>query len=124
MQYLAIFLGGGLGSLCRFYLSRFNGFNGTWMPWGTLTANFMSCIVLGFITAYLMAKTGQNPIFKPLLAVGFCGGFSTFSTFSLETFNLLKQGQMVCAFTNISLSIVLCLLALFIGFSLQAYCFK
>ena len=117
-QYLIIFIGGGLGSLCRFSLSRYNQLHDL-LPYGTMAANFLSCIVLGFITAHLAEKTGEVHIsLKPLLAIGFCGGFSTFSTFSLETFELLKRGETSYAFFNVTISVFICLVALYLGFAL------
>ncbi len=118
MQYIAIFIGGGLGSLIRFALSKFNSLHGL-LPIGTMTANFLSCIVLGFMAALLASRSDIAPTIKAFFAVGFCGGFSTFSTFSLETFQLLKSGQTFWAAANIGISIGICLIALYIGMSLQ-----
>ena len=116
--YIAIFLGGGFGSLCRFGLSRMNLW-GYALPLGTMAANFLSCIVLGFVVAFFASKTSLSPgeqAIKLFFAVGFCGGFSTFSTFTLETLLMLQKGDFVTAFGHISLSIVVCLVALMIGF--------
>jgi len=115
MHYLAIFIGGGLGSLCRFWLSQYNGIWSAYLPVGTMLANFLSCIVLGFITTFLATKTDMSTTIKPLIAIGFCGGFSTFSTFSLETFNLLANGQTYYALANVLISMLICLLALYLG---------
>lgn len=120
LHYLAIFLGGGFGSLCRFALSKWNGYPSTLLPIGTMAANFLSCIVLGYVAALLLEKGEDlHDTFKPFFAVGFCGGFSTFSTFSLETFTLLQSGHSFHAFLNVGLSLCICLIALWIGFWLQ-----
>lgn len=120
LQYFAIFLGGGFGSLCRFALSKWNGHPATLLPIGTIAANFLSCIVLGFVAALLIQKGDDlHHTFKPFFAIGFCGGFSTFSTFSLETFTLLQNGNTTHALVNVGLSLGICLVALWIGFSLQ-----
>ncbi|MEZ4885377.1 MAG: fluoride efflux transporter CrcB [Chitinophagales bacterium] len=120
IHYLAIFLGGGFGSLCRFAMSRWNGHPATLLPIGTIAANFLSCIVLGFVAGLLIEKGDDlHQVFKPFFAVGFCGGFSTFSTFSLETFALLQSGNTIHAFINVALSLIVCLLALWVGFWLQ-----
>ncbi|MGB0932468.1 MAG: fluoride efflux transporter CrcB [Chitinophagales bacterium] len=120
LQYLAIFLGGGFGSLCRFALSKWNGYPTTLLPIGTIAANFLSCIILGFVAALLIQKGNDlHETFKPFFAIGFCGGFSTFSTFSLETFTLLQNGNTAHALVNVGLSLGICLVALWIGFWLQ-----
>ncbi len=120
LHYIAIFLGGGLGSLCRFVLSKWNGHPSTLLPLGTIAANFLSCIVLGYIAA-LMLEKGEDlhDAFKPFFGVGFCGGFSTFSTFSLETLTLLQNGHSLHALLNVGLSLGIGLVALWIGFWLQ-----
>lgn len=117
MTYAAIFVGGGLGSLCRFYLSQANAW-GAW-PLGTILANFLSCIVLGFTTTYLAQKgsTSLLPI-KALIGIGFCGGFSTFSTFSLETYQMLQKSQFTLAFAHVNISMLVCLLGLWLGMGL------
>lgn len=121
MQYLAIFVGGGLGSLLRFAFSKINGESYAVLPFGTIIANFLSCIVLGFVMALLVSKTPVSPSVKLFFAVGFCGGFSTFSTFSFETYQFLEKGDFLMAFVNVFMSIFVCLVALYIGISLQKW---
>jgi len=113
---LAVFIGGGLGSLCRYALSNLN--TNSSFAYGTLLANFLSSLFLGYIAAY-MADKSINPAIGLLLATGFCGGFSTFSTFSIEAFSLLKNGESTLAFLYILVSILIGLLAIFIGYKLQ-----
>jgi len=113
---LAVFIGGGLGSLCRYALSTFNANNS--IAYGTLLANFISSLILGYLAAYIIDKN-LNPTLSLLLATGFCGGFSTFSTFSLEAFSLLKNGEATLAFIYILASICIGLIAIFLGFRLQ-----
>ena len=81
-------------------------------PYATLTANIVSCIVLGYLVA--IQKDLSDPL-RLLLLVGFCGGFSTFSTFSNETFALFQEGNYTYAFINILVSVVVCLIAIYIG---------
>lgn len=102
-QILAVFVGGGLGSVCRYALSRL--FSESTFLWGTLSANFAACAVLGFLIGFQL----QQPLpvsWKLLLATGFCGGFSTFSTFVLELVDLHQQGSPTGAFTYLAVSLV------------------
>jgi len=115
-EVFLVFAGGGLGSLLRYQLGRF--INQTYLsafPTATLMVNIVACFLLGLIMGYLSHPEHQNQAAKLLLAVGFCGGFSTFSTFSYETLLLIRQGQTTLALGNIFLSIILCLIATFTG---------
>ena len=89
---LYVFIGGGLGSVLRFGLSKFvlSSFN-TKLPLGTLSANVLSCVIIGVLLSFYKEYILESNLLKPLILIGFCGGFSTFSTFSLETLELLKQ---------------------------------
>jgi len=111
-----VFAGGGLGSLLRYQLGRF--INQTYLPtfpFATLVINIVASFILGCVLGYLAGQENQNQPLKFLLAVGFCGGFSTFSTFSYETLTLFRQGQITIAFGNILLNVVLCLAATYLG---------
>lgn len=110
---LAIFVGGGLGSLARVGVS-FAGANmfDTKFPIGTLFANLLSVIVLGLVVGVFSHKF-QSESVKALILLGFCGGFSTFSTFSYETFNLMKTGYFWMAVANVFISVIAGLLILY-----------
>lgn len=114
MNALAIFIGGGLGSLARYGLGLLIA---RWaagpFPWGTWLVNLLATGLLVAITASAAPQLGTlsrpHQALLLLATTGFCGGFSTFSTFSLETLRLLESGHVLAAALNIGLSITGCL---------------
>ncbi len=108
-SFLAVFLGGGLGSVCRFAISSLmpvpSGHLGAF-PFRTFLANILGCFFIGLLSA-LFLDSSVRPELKNFLVAGFCGGFTTFSTFSREGFDLLASGQYAVAVTYMALSLVL-----------------
>lgn len=111
-SWIAVFLGGGLGSLARYGLSRWIGAPASGFPWATFGANVLACLVLGGAFYYFRQRGNDLPFSQLLILTGFCGGFSTFSTFSLETLHLLQAGQTLMAMIYVSVSIFCCLMLL------------
>jgi fluoride exporter len=106
--WLLIFLGGGVGSMVRFAVSLFltNRF-GTGFPYGTLSVNICGSFMLGIIIALCGERVNVlSEEWRFLLAVGFCGGFTTFSTLSLELFTMLQSGRVLPALVYIGVSLV------------------
>ena len=115
IQLISVFVGGGLGSLCRFGISKYISSQNFFIEWpvATLLANMFSCIVMGLMV-YLGLKMELSDHLKTFVLVGFCGGFSTFSTFSMETLLLMRSGGFLWATGNVLISVVACITILFL----------
>ncbi len=107
---LFVFLGGGLGSIARYGISEMVKSNfKTAFPVATLCSNVISCLILALTVGIFSYKTGSNSALKLLIVVGFCGGFSTFSSFSYETVELMRTGNTLIAIANIVISVTVCI---------------
>ena len=114
-SYLLVFLGGGLGSMARLLVSRMVVAQPGHFPLATFTANVISSLLLGVLLYVFTTMAPEKQGLRLLLAVGFCGGFSTFSTFSFEGFRLLADGHTATAFGYMALSTLVCLAAVAMG---------
>lgn len=109
MNALLIFIGGGLGSLARYGTGKFfASVSASGFPVGTLASNIISSLILGVFIGWIAMKPGHDHPMRFLIAIGFCGGFSTFSTFSAETFELIRNGMIMFAAANILLNLIIC----------------
>ena len=116
--YLLVAGGGAIGSVARFWLSEIVGRRwGDGFPTGTLAVNVVGCLVIGFF-ATISGPDGRwllRPEWRLAFMSGVCGGFTTFSAFGLQTLDLGLHGQWFRAGANVMLSVLLCLLAVWIG---------
>lgn len=108
---LLVALGGALGSVCRYLLS---GWNVESFPFGTFVVNIVGSLLIGFLVGWVNRGV-LVPEMKLLLVTGFCGGFTTFSTFANESFVMLKVGDALLAALYVALSVFLGILAVWLG---------
>jgi CrcB protein len=110
-------LGSALGGALRYWLSSaVYRFLPVTFPYGTLTVNIVGSFILGLIMFLFDERELINNQLRLFLTIGFCGGFTTFSTFSLETFNLLKDSEYLLASLNIILNLFMCLTGVFLAY--------
>ncbi len=117
---ILVFIGGGLGSVARFGVARL--LAAWWpvaLPLGTFSVNVVGAFLIGLCWGSPIA---DKQSYIHLLSIGFCGGFTTFSAFSWENFNLLKHGDVFLFFLYALLSVAVCLLATWVGYSVGAWC--
>ncbi len=115
-QVLAIGIGGAIGSLLRFWMSTWvHSFAGRGFPYGTLTVNVLGCLVMGVLFVLFTERFSDNTVLRAGVLIGVLGGFTTFSSFSIETFNLIEQGAHLKALANMALSLVLCVSGTWLG---------
>ncbi|MGM3161216.1 fluoride efflux transporter CrcB [Dickeya undicola] len=118
---LAVFIGGGIGSVARWQLSvRFNTLFPQ-IPAGTLLANLLGAFVIGAAMSYFIRQPDLPPQWKLLLTTGFCGGLTTFSTFSYETVTLLQSGEWTAALFNLLLNLLGSLIMTALAFALVGW---
>ena len=116
-SYFLVFIGGGLGSVCRFGIAEMLKSYLFIFPLATFIANSLSCIVLGYFLGLSLHAEG-NAFQKSLIMTGFCGGFSTFSTFTNETLQLFQSGQILYAIANVVFNLVVCWGCIYLGMKL------
>ena len=123
LTYLWIALGGAIGSVLRFAIGGIVSQKfGETFPWGTLVVNISGSFLIGFLGALTAAEGSLKPQTRAFtmqfFIVGICGGYTTFSSFSLQTLNLVRSGELVHATGNVLASVVLCMVAVWLGFLL------
>ena len=115
-QLLAIAAGGAIGALLRYWTSvTVHGRLGGAFPYGTLTVNVIGSLLMGFLYIWLIERMATGPALRAFLMIGVLGAFTTFSTFSIETLNLLESGQVSRALANVLVSVIVCISAAGLG---------
>jgi CrcB protein len=114
---LLVFLGGGFGSALRYLISKT--INTTQFPYGTFVVNCLGCLLIGLILGYALKSNTLSQNYTLLLATGFCGGFTTFSSFAFENQTFLKTGDFTSFALYTILSIVIGFSSVFLGLYLS-----
>ncbi|MEE2723068.1 MAG: fluoride efflux transporter CrcB [Bacteroidota bacterium] len=121
-QLILVFLGGGIGTVLRFIISKLIPHNDSGFPWSTFSANLIGCFIIGLISGYFFKTSSTNQSDILLFAtVGICGGFTTFSTFAYENINFLKSGDFIFFITYTLGSFILGILMVYFGLTLHKY---
>lgn len=118
---LAIFISGGLGSITRYGLAVLLKIYSMNFPLATLSVNIIGSLILGFAAALFWKEVPLHTTLKLAITVGFCGGLTTFSTFSWETFDMIKNGEVLLAIIYAIISVLACVLAISLGAFLTKY---
>lgn len=112
-EFIAVAIGGAIGSLSRFGLSR-------WIqtmsrhkdyPWGIFVCNVLGCLLMGMLAGILIHRFEMGPVWRAAVLIGMLGGFTTFSSFSIDTITMIQAGDIGSALTNVILTLVFCLIA-------------
>ncbi len=117
--WLAVATGGALGALARYWLvACVTRLGPAGFPWGVLVTNVLGCFVAGMVCVATAERAGVDPLWRLLILVGFLGGFTTFSAFSVETIALLQAGALATALLNVLGNVLPCLAACALGIQL------
>ncbi|CAM5489413.1 Putative fluoride ion transporter CrcB [Mycolicibacterium aubagnense] len=120
---LVVMIGGALGTLGRYFVSWLALPISGQLPWGTIIINVSGSLLIGFFATLTLAQ-GRYPVSEALrlfVMIGICGGYTTFSSFSLQTLDLLRSGALVRAAVNIAASVALCTAAVAAGHMLASW---
>jgi fluoride exporter len=115
-KYLMVGIGGALGSILRFWVGGYvSNRLGVRFPYGTFLINCTGSFLIGFVVTLLAERTHWSPNWRYLIPIGFIGGYTTFSTFELETFRNFQDGEILIASLNVALSVVIGFASVWLG---------
>lgn len=120
LHLLMVFLGGGFGALARYGITKWMERAHEVFSIGTIISNVLACLILGFVIGY-SSRHAVDKYLLTFLLMGFCGGFSTFSTFSYENYRMLIDGQYGAFAINVLFSVGICLIAIILGLKMAQW---
>jgi CrcB protein len=123
-MYLILLVAGGgaVGSVLRYLLaSTIQRLTGLMFPLGTVVVNILGCLAIGLLYVWIIERAGGRPDLRALLMIGVLGGFTTFSSFSLETVTLMMQGSYASAALNVAVSVIACVLGTMLGIAIARH---
>ena len=121
-QLLIVFIGGGIGTVFRYILSKLIPYSGNGFPWSTFSINLIGCFIIGLISGYFFKTTSSNESDVVIFAtVGICGGFTTFSSFAYENLNLFKSGDHATFIAYSLISLIVGIFMVYFGMTLHKY---
>jgi CrcB protein len=119
---LAVAIGGAAGSVARYLTQVWGGrLLGTDFPWGTITVNILGSLIMGILVELFALRWSADPVTRAFLTVGILGGYTTFSSFSLDTLVLVQRGELATATAYILASVIVSLAAIFSGLHLTRW---
>jgi fluoride exporter len=121
-QLLIVFLGGGTGTVMRFLIGKLLPYSGKGFPWNTFYANVIGCLLIGLLTGYLLRNANENQsAFILFASVGFCGGFTTFSSFANENLSFIRSGDYLMLLSYTLLSLVSGIVMVYLGILIEKH---
>ena len=114
-EIIAVFIGGGIGSVLRFLLNKIEIVSENNYPYSTFISNVVGCFILGLVLGYFIKNGSNNSTLFVFLTVGLCGGFTTFSTFSNENLQLIQNGHILSFLIYTLLSLILGIMFVYFG---------
>ncbi|MBD3616576.1 MAG: fluoride efflux transporter CrcB [Gracilimonas sp.] len=120
LKVVAVGSGGFIGAVSRYLLSLFtqSQFSGSAFPYGTLVVNLLGCLLIGLVTGLFELKSWAHPEIRLFIFVGILGGFTTFSTFSHESFLLFENGKLLLSLLNLGIQVIFGLAFVWMGYQL------
>ena len=114
-EIIAVFVGGGLGSVLRFLVNKIEIISDNNFPYSTFISNFLGCLILGLVLGYFIKNENPNSILFVFLTVGLCGGFTTFSSFSNESLELIQNGEIFTFLAYLLGSLIVGIVSVYLG---------
>ena len=114
-EVIAVFIGGGLGSVLRFLVNKIEIISDNNFPYSTFMSNFLGCLILGIVLGYFIKNENTNSMLFVFLTVGICGGFTTFSSFSNESLQLIQNGEIFTFLAYLLGSLVIGIMSVYMG---------